>query len=170
MDKSEFLERYLGVQQSVYAYIRGAGFGVADADDLAQEVAVALWKSYDAYDPAKSFEGWAIGVARNVIRNKRRYDRVRGDTIVDTDICQQIGDLVAETVSKEKDVFDEEREKLEHCMKNLPDRSRELLRLRYYTGLDLGQIARSVRSTYGAVNITLSRARSMLIDCVKTSG
>ncbi len=35
----------------------------ADADDVAQEVRIALWNEFDKYDPAKDFGAWARTIA-----------------------------------------------------------------------------------------------------------
>lgn len=55
----KFLKDFLGVQNSVYAYIRSAGFGTAEAEDISQDVALALWKSYSSYDSSRPFVAWA---------------------------------------------------------------------------------------------------------------
>lgn len=49
----------------------------SDREDLAQEIMVALWRSFGSYDPAQKFSTWMYRVALNVAisfyrRNERR--------------------------------------------------------------------------------------------------
>jgi RNA polymerase sigma-70 factor (ECF subfamily) len=126
-----------------------------------------LWESYASYMPSQPFVAWAIGVAKNVVRNKRRHDRVRAGTVVDSDICEQIGDVVADTLARENAALAEENEMLEKCIQRLPEPSMRLLRMRYGEGWSLRQMAESLGRTYATVNVTLSRIRNMLADCVR---
>tara|TARA_R110002096_G_scaffold114989_5_gene249189 strand:+ start:1545 stop:1826 length:282 start_codon:yes stop_codon:yes gene_type:complete len=36
----------------------------ADAREIMQETAVALWRQFDSYDPARPFINWAMGFSR----------------------------------------------------------------------------------------------------------
>jgi RNA polymerase sigma-70 factor, ECF subfamily len=38
---------------------------VADAEDIVQQTAIALWEKFDAYDPAQPFTPWACRFALN---------------------------------------------------------------------------------------------------------
>jgi RNA polymerase sigma-70 factor, ECF subfamily len=38
---------------------------VADAEDIVQQAAIALWEKFDAYDPAQPFTPWACRFALN---------------------------------------------------------------------------------------------------------
>jgi RNA polymerase sigma-70 factor (ECF subfamily) len=44
----------------------------ADAEDVLQRTFVEVWRSRDRYDPARSLEGWVLGIAR-----KRAIDHLR---------------------------------------------------------------------------------------------
>lgn len=48
----------------------------ADRDDLAQEIAAQLWRSFPAYDPARPFGTWMYRIALNVaISHVRQQSR-----------------------------------------------------------------------------------------------
>jgi RNA polymerase sigma factor (sigma-70 family) len=168
MDSSHdgFLDRYLPVQRSLYAYVRASGYDILETEDLTQEVALILWKQYGTYDAARSFEGWAIGVARNVIRTRRRHDRVRAGMIVDTEVCNQIADTIAAELETNRGVFDQERPYVEECYATLPEHSRNMFHLRNMDALSIGEVAQRTGKTYAAVAMALSRIRDFLLDCV----
>jgi len=82
----EFLRIYGG---AVYDYCRNRGLQDADADDVCQEVLVAVEKHLKAgrHDPAKGkFRGWMFRVARNIaidyVQAKSKQVAGSGDTKV----------------------------------------------------------------------------------------
>ena len=53
----------------------------ADADDVAQEVRIALWNEFDKYDPAKDFAAGPVPIAYYEVltyRKKRRKSNCGG--------------------------------------------------------------------------------------------
>ena len=61
--------------QSAGSYARGA----EDRADLAQEIAVQLWRAWPGYDPARSFSTWMYRIALNTaisfLRGQAQADR-----------------------------------------------------------------------------------------------
>lgn len=71
----ELLERHRGIVFKVAnSYARGA----QDREDLAQEIAVQLWRAFPKYDGARAFSTWMYRVALNVaishLRERSRYE------------------------------------------------------------------------------------------------
>ncbi|MBS0486141.1 MAG: sigma-70 family RNA polymerase sigma factor [Proteobacteria bacterium] len=71
----ELLERHRGIVFKVAnSYARGA----QDREDLAQEIAVQLWRAFPKYDGARGFSTWMYRVALNVaishLRERSRYE------------------------------------------------------------------------------------------------
>lgn len=164
---NEFLRKFLAAQQSLFAYIRAYGYGLTDAEDLLQETAVALWKSYAAYNPALPFQSWALGVTRNLILKQYRHDRMRSRIQVDSAVCERLAECVAETLQEENvSRFSRERDRMKRCLQALPEKSQELLRLRYEAGLELPDLAERLGRSYAAANMLLTRIRRKLLDCV----
>src|SRR3546814_20351390 len=59
----ELLQQHRGIVFKVAnAYARSA----EDRDDLAQEIAVQLWRAWPGYDPARRFSTWMYRIALNV--------------------------------------------------------------------------------------------------------
>ena len=161
----EFLRRFTPVQPHLFAYIRAAGFGWNEAEDLLQEAAVALWESYGAYDPERPFLAWGIGVTRRVILSSRRAGSAR-PLVVDTEVCVKIANHLAESLELDRQRFDREREYLSECLEAMPAKWRDLIDMRYRQGLPLKQIAFRVGRSYAATNMWLSRVRGKLLDCM----
>lgn len=68
---AELLQRHRGIVFKVAnTYVRDRH----DRDDLAQEIAVQLWRAWPKYDPARPFSTWMYRIALNVA-----ISFVRGD-------------------------------------------------------------------------------------------
>jgi RNA polymerase sigma-70 factor (ECF subfamily) len=70
------LERHRGIVFKVAnSYARGA----QDREDLAQEIAVQLWRAFPKYDGARAFSTWMYRIALNVaishLRERSRYEQ-----------------------------------------------------------------------------------------------
>ncbi|KAF1719989.1 RNA polymerase sigma factor [Pseudoxanthomonas wuyuanensis] len=68
------LERHRGIVAKVaHTY----AWNAADRADLAQEIAVQLWRAFAKYDPARKFSTWMYRIALNVAISHVRSDRRR---------------------------------------------------------------------------------------------
>ena len=75
-DKNKaFLRLFLQNERRLYAYIFALLPNRADADDLLQEVSLALWDTFDANNPPAHFLAWARRIAYYKVLNF--YKRAR---------------------------------------------------------------------------------------------
>lgn len=163
MEREEaFLGHFLRHQDDIRAVIGSMVRDRHACEDVFQDVSVILWKKFDSFDPSRSFGAWARGIAvRKVLQF---FDRTR----------RQGPTLSADAAAAVLDAFDEtpdegvERARaLRICMERLPDRSRDLLRLRYDQGLKLKDLGERLARSLDAVHKALSRIRAALRRCVE---
>src|SRR5581483_4956527 len=88
MNHDEFVRRLVACQGVLRGYILTHVQDVAGAEDLLQDVSVALWKKLESYQPDRSFTAWALGVARNEILHARR-DTARCRLVFDEDLLDR---------------------------------------------------------------------------------
>jgi len=69
---AHFLRHYLAHEQDLRAFVSAVMPQAAVREDLFQEVAAALWRSFHSYDASRPFGNWARGVAMNKVRQFRR--------------------------------------------------------------------------------------------------
>ena len=130
-------------------------------DDIFQEVALVLWRKFDAYDPRFSFGAWARGIA--VRKAMQYFDKHRRlGPVLDPEAAEAVRAAFDET----PDESVERHQALRRCVEKLPERSRRLLRLRYEERLKLREVASRVQSTLDAVHKALSRLREALRRCI----
>lgn len=119
-----------------------------EAQDLAQEVFVRLYRNLDRYDPDRPFEPWFWRLAANVAATYRRQRPAAAAELVD----------VAEAVSAAR----EEALPLARALADLSDELRLPVLLHYYLDLPLEEIATAMNLSLSAVKSRLHRARALL--------
>ncbi|MFO0936347.1 MAG: sigma-70 family RNA polymerase sigma factor [Gemmataceae bacterium] len=132
-----------------------------DRDDVLQETAVAVIESFTRYDPAQSFVGWAIGIARNQVRLLTRRN-TRRLVVFDSEAVNALAEAFAEF-----DLRDHRLDPLGDCLDRLDDRSVELCKLRYVQDLKPASIGERIGMGANAVAKALQRIRDQLRDCVQ---
>jgi len=157
---SEFMaDRY-----RLMAFIRGMVRDNQVAEDIFQEVWLRLDEAIKRDVEIKNSYGWCRAVARNLILRYWR-DQRNAKVIVDDELLSLV-----ETAFQEQDAeqtFWRARENaLKNCLEQLPERSRDVLSLRYNTGLPIAQVAHRLESTITGITKMLSRLRQKLRDCV----
>jgi len=70
----DLLQRHRGI---VFKIANAYARDVEDRDDLAQEIAVQLWRAWPSYDPARRFSTWMYRIALNVAISFLRSDGQR---------------------------------------------------------------------------------------------
>jgi RNA polymerase sigma-70 factor (ECF subfamily) len=129
------------------------------AEDAAQEaLAIACRDLRGLRNPGK-FGGWLRGIARNVAKNsmakRQRESALRGD-ISDRPNDRFSGNGSMETVRK--------------SVRELPNSYREVVVLRYFSGLSYEEIAATLNISARAVNGRLTRAKRKLAERLRCNG
>jgi len=159
----DFLKRYLQAQPSIRAYVLSVVRDFHVTEDVLQEVAVAAWEKYEAYDPARPFVGWVLGVAHHKSVDSLRARKPR--LLLPDDIAARLAQDAAE-LSEEAA---ERRKVLAGCVAKLTDEVRKIVHLRFEENLDSHEIARREGKSLAAVSKMLTRARAFLIRCTERS-
>ena len=159
---TDFLRLYVEHEPSLRGFVRSLLPTLEDANDVMQEVAMALWKRFGSLDAPENFRRWAFGVARlealEFLRKKSRDRHVFGE-----DFLVQLADDAEDMA----DQFVEERKALDVCLQKLPSDQRSLVEAAYAPGARMDELAARIGRTAMAVYKSLHRIRMMLTDCTK---
>ncbi len=158
---SEFLVRFTKAQTALRSYVFAHIRDFHEAEDVYQNVALALWNSYERYQPDRSFEAWSFGVARNIVLASRRKMGRRHMVLVG-DIAEQFEERLIES----SPAFDRCQVFLKQCLEKLPEKSRKLVEMRYDEQLATDSIAARIGSTANALRILLCRVRRTIAECM----
>jgi RNA polymerase sigma-70 factor, ECF subfamily len=148
-------EWYRAHGEPVYNYFR---FHVPETDvaeDLTAETFLRVVRAADRFDRSKgSARAWILSIARNVLVDWQRRARVRRYVPIGN-----LHDLVFDAPSAEERLLrEEEVGRLMDCVAALLPRDRELISLRYGSGLDTSEIAALLGVGEGSVRTRLWRA------------
>jgi RNA polymerase sigma-70 factor, ECF subfamily len=149
-------------QPAVSGFVRALIGNRDAAEDVLQEVAADLWRSYERYDPARPFIAWALAIAKHKIQDHRRQ---RPRPLVDP---QVIADMVAVAEEMEHELSDR-RHALQACLQGVRGRSWDLVRLRYHEGREPSEVATMLGLEAGHVRVLLNRVRDALRSCIERS-
>jgi RNA polymerase sigma-70 factor, ECF subfamily len=159
----EFMRLFLRYQAEIRAFVGSLIRDRHAREDVFQEVALILWRQFGQFDARRSFGAWARGIAANKVM--QAYDKnARTPFAFSPDAVKAI--LDAHDRAEEEPPL--QAEDLQRCMEHLPEKSRQLLVMRYEQSLRLEVIARRVKSTLHAVHMALSRIRTRLAECIET--
>jgi len=126
------------------------------ADDVLQEVFVAVWKSRRTFDPSKGkLTTWLHRVTVNKCLEMKRKKTIKTTPLEDID-------PPAAPVSEEVLVSRQEYEKLMEAMKTLDPKHRSVLVLRYFNDLSYEEIAQTVGIPLGTVKSRINYGLKML--------
>jgi RNA polymerase sigma-70 factor (ECF subfamily) len=164
-DKSRaFLRLFLQNERRLYAYILTLLPNRADADDLLQEVSLALWDTFATNGPPDDFLAWARRIAYYKVLNFYKHTRR-----LQSRLTQVFLERVAETAAQQAEVLqlDERRAALAGCVEKLPARDRTLLAHRFADGATAQSTSEAVGRSVEAVYKALAKIRQLLFDCVQ---
>ncbi len=160
--QEEYLKLLFGCELEIRAFIGSIVRGSHDCDDVFQEVALTLWKEFPRYDRSRSFAAWARGISAMKLM-QHGWDKTKRLPIV---LSPEAIQAVSSAFDRSETLTSGKAQALEQCLDQLPEKSRQLLALRYERSLKIEQIAHELQATLDAVYQSLSRLRARLLDCV----
>lgn len=146
-----------------------------EAEDLAQNVFVQVWKVRARYKPTAKFSTWLFTIVRNTCLNEvRRRARHPADSLDKpvTDASDgsespwQIPDHQAKPPSEEA-LAAELRKRVDAALAALPEAQRTAMLLLRHQNMPYEEIAKVMRCSLSATKSVIHRAREMLRDQLK---
>ena len=152
---------------AVYGYFRFHVPSIDVAEDLTAETFLKLVRSAGRYDPAQgSARTWILAIARNVLRDWSRRGRLRQYVALGN-----LHDLEWDAPSPEERLLrEEEIGRLLDAVATLAPADRELIGLRYGSGLDGAEVAEILGVSEGTVRTRLWRALGRLRTVLQRPG
>ena len=162
-------------QVSIVSLARALTNGSADAEDLAQEVFLRVWRSLRGFRGDSTFRTWLHRVAVNVIHSHHgRVSRLRRlIPPAPVEPAEHPLERAADPVDVESDLV--LRDTIDRALASLPDELRVAVTLRDVQGLDYKEIAAVLEVPIGTVESRIFRGRQRLKPLLqplrlKTSG
>ena len=149
-------------QPLVDAFISAAVRNHADAQDILQDVAVAVLDGNSQLPADTEFTPWAIGIARHKIADHfRRQKRLK--ILMEDQVLQGVADAFV----AQAEVWSAEGNALEHCLGRVKGDAKHLLDLRYRDGRSPQEMAKELGRSSEAMRASLLRVRKALRECIE---
>jgi len=160
--QQRFLSLFLRSEREVFRYVAALVPNIADAEDIVQQTALALWEKFDAYDPSQPFTPWACRFALNKARQwMERHQKWRA--LLDAGLAEEL----ARRREELRPEMEARLKRLDGCLGRLPEDQRSLVEGYYYRRQEIADLAgesgRSITATYKA----LQRIRQALQNCIE---
>lgn len=160
--QQRFLSLFLRSEREIFRYVAVLVPNVADAEDIVQQTAIALWEKFDAYDPNLPFTPWAcrfaLNKAKQWIERRQRWQALLENGLAE-ELAQRREELRPELEMRLKH--------LEGCLGKLPQDHRSLVEGFYYRRDSVEDLAKGSSRSVAAAYKALQRIRQTLQDCME---
>ena len=159
-----FLSLFLRSEREVFRYVAALVPNVADAEDIVQQTALALWEKFDAYDTNRPFTPWACRFALN--KTKQWIERrQRWQALLERGLAEELAHRRQEL----RPEIETRLKHLEGCLNKLPAGQRAIVDGYYYRRDGIEKLAEHSGRTVAATYKTLQRIREVLQLCIKNA-
>jgi RNA polymerase sigma-70 factor, ECF subfamily len=167
-DRDKFrilVEKY---QSMVFRTCMGFLHDKDDVDDLTQDIFIQAYQSLHSFKGEAAFSTWiyriAVNASLNTVRkNSRNQGLNRLDSLFGSDKNKEISLPVFDTENPESILIRQEHSKwVQNALDSLPENQRTAIVLSKYDDLSQKEIAEVMKTTEGAVEALIQRAKSNL--------
>ena len=162
--QQRFLSLFLRSEREIFRYVAALVPNVADAEDIVQQTALALWEKFDGYDPTQPFTPWACRFALN--KTKQWIERrQRWQALLE-------GGLAEELAQRREELLPEIETQLKHlegCLNKLPTEQRSMVEGYYYRRSSVEKLAEETGRTVAATYKIIQRIRQALQTCIENA-
>lgn len=164
-DQAAFEALYDQLGSSVYGLVRRVLRNPSQAEEVAQEVLLEVWRAASRFDPARgSAAAWALTIA-----HRRAVDRVRSETA-----GSRREQKAAPALPQDEDVAEVVAATLDHqrvrrCLGGLTELQRESIKLAYYGGYTYPQVAQLLGVALGTVKTRIRDGLIRMRDCMEVT-
>ncbi|WP_158291604.1 RNA polymerase sigma factor [Marinicauda algicola] len=135
------------------------GLSEDDADDIAQETFLAVYRNLHRYDQSRSFQTWLFAIARNKMRDLFR----RRAVLKWIGVEETLERTASDSPSPETEVSDRQTLiETQHAIARLPEGLRTPLLLASVEGLSLSEVGEVMGISAKAAEVRIHRARRKL--------
>ncbi len=170
-DMNAYQELIRLYQKKVFRVISSYQRNPDDALEVVQDTFLKVYTARNTWEHRTSFAAWLYRIAINASID--RFRRSGKDKAVYLDDMVEAQIHKSATADRPHSALDrlragERRSILEHAIRRLPDRQREVISLRYFAEMQLMEIAEALHCPLGTVKSNLHKAiialRSLLLD------
>ncbi len=168
-DEQAFEELISRHQQAVIGTVAKMLGNTSEAEDIAQQVFIRIWKSAPRYQPKAKFTTFLFTITRNLVFNEsRRRSRKKEYSMEEREDDFHLQSPDSETASPDEALLHGELQKaVDKAINDLPEKQRMAVILRRYENMPYDEIGKVLELSISAVKSQLFRARHALRDSLQ---
>jgi RNA polymerase sigma-70 factor (ECF subfamily) len=141
----------------------------SEAEDIAQQVFVRVWKSAKRYVPRAKFTTWLLKITRNLVFNELRRRSRHAQVSLQSETEEEERPIRDEhAIAPDASMLEQELQKaIDSAIARLPETQRMAVILRRYEELSYEEIAEALDQSVSAVKSLLFRARTELRESLQ---
>ena len=133
----------------------------ADAREILQDTAVALWRQFGSYNPERPFLNWAMGFSRIETRRFLARQKRRAQ------LSEEAMAVLEQEMERETEFSGSLERHLSTCLSKLSDRHRRLIQGYYHDGRTPEWLGENEGRTVEAIYKAIQRIRRDLQMCIE---
>jgi len=146
-------------KEPVYWHIRRLVVSHADAQDVAQETFVRIFRNFHQYNEENSFKAWIFRIATN--EALRLLGKLKNSAMLSLD--EVTADMLGTKTDEHFDNSDAITMKLQQAILHLPTKQQLAFSLRYYDEMSYEEIAEVAGSTAASMKVNYNIAKEKII-------
>lgn len=163
-DRAAFAQLFDRVAPRLKSFMMRKGASAEQAEDLVQDVMLAVWTKAGLYDPARgSVFSWVFTIARNL-----RIDRLRRESSMPFTALEDYDQASDEPDSEHVLARRQEDAHVARALQDIPVEQREVLILSYVDDVPQSEIAERLRLPLGTVKSRMRLAYGRLRKSLET--
>jgi len=148
---------FLRFAPKLKAFVMGQGLSAQEAEDLAQETLISVWRKADYFDPSKAAAStWIYTIARNLRIDQARKAKRQQD--MPEALKEDLQSAEADVPADAQMIAHQSASALNLHIQTLPKEQKEVLRLSFFEDLSHGDISRALNLPLGTVKSRLRLA------------
>jgi RNA polymerase sigma-70 factor, ECF subfamily len=164
-DRAAFGALFQYFAPRIASFMQRGGLSVPEAEEIAQETMVAVWRKAALYDGTRAgVSTWVFTIARNL-----RIDRARKSSraLSATELFRD-ADMEHEASAEDAALVSEREAQVREALSSLPPEQSAVLRLSFYAEKPQSEIARELGIPLGTVKsrarLAMAKIRALLED------
>lgn len=140
-----------------------------DAEDVAQQVFLRVWKAAPRYEPKAKFTTWLFTITRNLVFNETRKRSRRQEVSIEEREEEMHHQTADDALSKPDENFlcNELEQAIDAAIQSLPEKQRLAVIMRRFEEVPYEEIGKVLELSLPAVKSLLFRARAQLKEALK---
>jgi RNA polymerase sigma-70 factor (ECF subfamily) len=161
-DREAFAALFQHFAPRLKAFLMRQGVAASQAEDLAQDAMVSLWRKAQLFDPAKaSAATWLFTIARNL-----RIDAIRRDKRPELDPADPMLSCQPDRAADDGVILAQDETRLRAALKGLPPDQARVIELSFFDDKPHTRIAEELAIPLGTVKSRLRLAMARLRDAL----